>query len=209
MLAFSEACERNKGPILGLLRDELARCTRVLEIGSGTGQHAVHFARHLRHLQWQPTDRADYLRDLAARIAQEGTPNLLAPLELDVLQEQWPPVAADAVYSANTLHIMSWPEVEALFSGVGRVLPAGGVLVAYGPFRYAGNFTSESNAAFDRSLRERDPASGIRDIEVVNRLAETQGMVLMADHSMPANNRLLAWSRRVAVPRPPTGQGCR
>jgi len=209
MLAFSEACERNKGSILGLLRDELARCTRVLEIGSGTGQHAVHFARHLRHLEWQPTDRADYLRDLAARIAEEGTPNLLAPLELDVLQEQWPPVAADAVYSANTLHIMSWPEVEALFSGVGRVLPAGGVLVAYGPFRYAGNFTSESNAAFDRSLRERDPASGIRDIEAVNRLAETQGMVLMADHSMPANNRLLAWSRRVAVPRPPTGQGCR
>jgi cyclopropane fatty-acyl-phospholipid synthase-like methyltransferase len=195
MLAFSEACERNKGPILGLLRDELAGCTRVLEIGSGTGQHAVHFARHLRHLEWQPTDRADYLRDLAARIAEEGTPNLLVPLELDVLQEQWPPVAADAVYSANTLHIMSWPEVEAFFSGVRRVLPAGGVLVAYGPFRYAGNFTSESNAAFDRSLRERDPASGIRDIEAVNRLAEAQGMMLMADHSMPANNRLLLWIR--------------
>ena len=192
-----------------MLRDELARCTRVLEIGSGTGQHAVHFARHLRHVEWQPTDRADYLHDLAARIAEEGTPNLLAPIELDVLQQQWPPVTADAVYSANTLHIMSWPEVEVFFSGVGRVLPAGGVLVAYGPFRYAGNFTSESNAAFDRSLRERDPASGIRDIEAVNRLAETQGLALKADYAMPANNQLLVWSRRVAVPRPPNGQGCR
>ena len=98
----------------------------------------MHFARHLRHLEWQPTDRADYLPDLAARIAEEGTPNLLAPLELDVLQEHWPPVTADAVYSANTLHIMSWPEVEAFFSGVGQALAAGGVLVVYGPFRYAG-----------------------------------------------------------------------
>ena len=195
MLAFSEACERNKQPILGVLRDELVGSSRVLEVGSGTGQHAVHFARHLRHLEWQPTDRADHLRDLAARIAEEGTPNLLAPLELDVLQERWPPVAADAVYSANTLHIMSWTEVEALFSGVARVLPTGGVLVAYGPFRYAGDFTSESNASFDRSLRERDPASGIRDIEVVNRLAGSLGLALTADHAMPANNQLLVWLR--------------
>ena len=195
MLAFSEACERNKQPILGMLRDELARSSRVLEIGSGTGQHAVHFARHLQHLEWQPTDRADYLPDLAARIAEEGTPNLLAPFELDVLQSLWPPVTADAVYSANTLHIMSWPEVEAFFSGVGQVLAAGGVLVVYGPFRYVGRFTSESNAAFDSSLRERDPASGIRDIEAVNRLAETQGFSRTADHAMPANNQLVVWAR--------------
>ncbi len=178
-----------------MLLDELAGCSRVLEIGSGTGQHAVHFARHLRHLVWQPTDRADYLPDLAARIAGEGTPNLLAPLELDVLHRQWPQVTADAVYSANTLHIMSWPEVEAFFSGVGHTLAAGGVLVVYGPFRYAGHFTSDSNAAFDRSLRERDPASGVRDIEAVNRLAETQGMAFTADHAMPANNQLVVWTR--------------
>ena len=155
----------------------------------------MHFARHLPHLVWQPTDRADYLPDLAARIAEEGTSNLRAPLELDVLQRHWPQVTADAVYSANTLHIMSWPEVEAFFSGVGRTLSAGGVLVVYGPFRYAGRFTSDSNAAFDRSLRERDPASGVRDIEAVNRLAESQAMALIADHAMPANNQLLAWSR--------------
>ena len=198
MLAFSEACERNKHPILGMLRNELAESNRVLEIGSGTGQHAVHFARHLRHLEWQPTDRAAYLPDLVARIAEEGVPNLLAPLELDVLQTQWPAVTADAVYSANTLHIMSWLEVEAFFSGVGQVLAVGGVLVVYGPFRYAGRFTSESNAAFDISLRERDPASGIRDIEAVNRLAETQGLALTADHAMPANNQLLVWARHAS-----------
>jgi cyclopropane fatty-acyl-phospholipid synthase-like methyltransferase len=201
MPAFSEACERNKQPILDKLRDELAGSSRVLEIGSGTGQHAVHFARDLRHLQWQPTDRSVYLHALAARIAEEGTPNLLAPLELDVLQEQWPLVAVDAVFSANTLHIMSWPEVEALFSGVGRVLSAGGVLVVYGPFRYAGRYTSESNATFDRSLRDRDPASGIRDIEAVSRLALTHGLVLTTDSAMPANNQLLAWSRRAPPPR--------
>jgi hypothetical protein len=107
----------------------------------------------------------------------------------------------DAVFSANTLHIMSWPEVEALFSGVGRVLSAGGVLVVYGPFRYAGRYTSESNATFDRSLRDRDPASGIRDIEAVSRLALTQGLVLTTDNAMPANNQLLAWSRRAPPPR--------
>ena len=196
MPVFSEACERNKQPILGVLVDELAGSSRVLEIGSGTGQHAVHFARRLRHLEWQPTDRAHYLPDLAARIAEEGTPNLLAPLELDVLHERWPPLTVDAVYSANTLHIMSWAEVEAFFSGVGNVLSADGMLVVYGPFRYAGNFTSESNAAFDRSLRERDPASGIRDIEALNRLAEAQSLVLTADHATPANNQLLVWARR-------------
>ena len=195
MLAFSEACERNKQAILGMLRDELAGSTRVFEIGSGTGQHAVYFARHLQHVVWQPTDRAEYLPDLAARIAEEGTPNLLAPLELDVLHRQWPQVTADAVYSANTLHIMSWQEVEAFFSGVGHTIAAGGVLAVYGPFRYAGRFTSDSNAAFDRSLRQRDPASGVRDIEAVNRLAETQGLALTADHAMPANNQLVVWTR--------------
>jgi cyclopropane fatty-acyl-phospholipid synthase-like methyltransferase len=178
-----------------MLRDELAGSTRVLEIGSGTGQHAVHFARNLPHLVWQPTDRADYLPDLAARIAEEGTPNLLSPLELDVRHRQWPQVTVDAVYSANTLHIMSWPEVEAFFSGVGQTLAQSGVLAVYGPFRYAGKFTSESNADFDRSLRTRDPASGIRDIEAVGRLAETQGLALTADHPMPANNQLLVWKR--------------
>ena len=195
MLPFSDACERNKGPILAVLRAAFADRRRVVEIGSGTGQHAVHFARHLPHLVWQPTDRAEYLADLAARIAAEGPPNLLAPVELDVLQARWPPVHGDAVFSANTLHIMSWPAVEALFAGLPRVLEAAGVLAIYGPFKYGGQFTTPSNAAFDAMLRERDAHSGLRDFEAVNSLAETAGLTLQADHAMPSNNQLLLWAR--------------
>jgi SAM-dependent methyltransferase len=194
VLPFSEACERNKGPILEVLRPLLARCSSVLEIGSGTGQHAVHFARHLPHLAWQPSDCGEHLAGLVARVGQQGPANLRLPLELDVTQRTWPSVAADAVYSANTLHIMSWPEVEAFFSGVGQVLGPGGLLAVYGPFRYRGAFTSESNAHFDRALYERDPASGIRDFEAVDALAAAQHFELLADHAMPANNQLLAWA---------------
>lgn len=194
-LPFSEACERNKGPILAILSGALAGRRRVLEVGAGTGQHAVHFARHLPDVDWQPTDRAANLAALAARIAAEGPPNLRAPLALDVTQADWPCNVCDAVYTANTLHIMGWPEVEAFFRGVGRVLAVGGVLAIYGPFRYAGHFTSESNVAFDLSLRGRDPASGIRDFEDVNRLAAEQGLELLADQAMPANNQFLLWRR--------------
>lgn len=195
MPAYSEACERNKNPILESLRGAFANCSQVLEIGAGTGQHAVHFARHLPHLVWQPTDRREYLAGLAARIVAEGRANLRRPVELDVSREPWPDVDADAVFSANTLHIMAWPEVEALFRGVGRILGPGGVLAVYGPFRYAGAFTSESNAAFDRSLRQRDPASGIRDFEAVDALASREGLRIVADQAMPANNQLLVWRR--------------
>ncbi len=195
MLPFSEACERNKQPILAILRGALAGRRYAVEIGAGTGQHAVHFARELPQLEWQPTDRAEYLPGIAARVAAEGPANLHAPIELDVMQAHWPSFAADAVYSANTLHIMSWPEVEAFFRGVGRMLGKGGALLVYGPFRYRGSFTSGSNAAFDRSLRLRDPASGIRDFEAVDTLAAAQGFELQADNEMPANNQLLAWVR--------------
>jgi len=192
-LPISDACERNKGPILAVLREVFADRTRVIEIGAGTGQHAVHFSRHLPHVQWQPTDRAEYRPGLAARIAAEGPPNLAAPVELDVLQEPWPAVQGDAVFSANTLHIMSWRAVEALFAGLPRVLERGGVLAVYGPFKYGGRFSTESNAAFDAMLRKRDPASGVRDFEAVNALAEAAGLRLSADHAMPANNQLLIW----------------
>jgi len=195
MLPFSAACERNKQPILEKLRGALGRQRRVVEIGAGTGQHAVHFARGLPQLEWQPTDRAEYLPGLAARVAAEGPANLFLPVELDVMQAHWPSFAADAAYSANTLHIMSWPEVETFFRGVGRMLGKGAVLLVYGPFRYRGSFTSESNAAFDRSLRARDPESGIRDFEAVESLATAQGFELRADEGMPANNQLLTWVR--------------
>ena len=195
MLAISDACERNTGPILEVLRTAFAGCTRVVEIGSGTGQHAVHFACHLPHLSWQPTDRVDYLAGLAARVAAEGPPNLASPVELDVLQLPWPAVRGDAVFSANTLHIMSWPAVKALFAGLPRMLETGGMLAIYGPFKYGGRFTTESNAAFDAMLRERDPQSGLRDFEAVNALAEGVGLKLSADHAMPANNQLLVWEK--------------
>src|SRR5882757_4769635 len=135
MLPFSAACERNKDPILEVLRIRFADRTQVLEIGSGTGQHAVHFARTLAHLIWHPTEQLAYLPDLAERVKLEGSHNLRAPTLLDVRQAVWPLRSVDAIFTANTLHIMSWPEVAALFGGV---LAPGGVLCVYGPFRYAG-----------------------------------------------------------------------
>jgi SAM-dependent methyltransferase len=193
MLPHSEACERNKEPILGVLSEALRNVTTVLEIGSGTGQHAVHFATHLRHLVWQPTDRREYLPGLSARVRLEGPINLYAPLELDVCSETWPATSFDAVFTANTLHIMSWPEVEALLRGAAASLAPGGRLLVYGPFRYGGRYTSHSNALFDEQLRARDPASGIRDFEAVDELAAAVGMAAEADHAMPANNRLVIW----------------
>jgi SAM-dependent methyltransferase len=197
-LPFSEACERNKGPILEVLQRWLGhQGGLVLEIGAGTGQHAVHFARHLPRLSWQPTEQLESLASLTARIEMEGACNLLAPLELDVEQGTWPCDAdsVDAVYTANTLHIVSWPQVQAMFRGVGRVLRDDGLLVVYGPFRYGGQFTSHSNAAFDEVLRRRDPLSGIRDFEAVDALASNQDLRLVEDRAMPANNQALVWRR--------------
>lgn len=196
MLPFSDACERNKAPILEVLREAFADRRRVVEIGAGTGQHAVHFARHLPQLTWQPTDRAESLPGLSARIAAEGTPNLRQAVELDVLRQAWPAVRGDAVFSANTLHIMSWRAVEALFTGLPRILEPGGILAIYGPFKYGGQFTTASNAAFDAVLRERDPDSGLRDFESVNALASAAALEFRADHAMPANNQLLVWRSR-------------
>ena len=197
-LPFSEACERNKGPILEVLSQWLADAPRlVVEIGSGTGQHAVHFARHLPQLTWQPTDIAENLTRLEARISVEGPPNLLPPIELDVEQHVWPLGAegADAVFTANTLHIVSWRKVQAFFRGVGRLLREDGLLIVYGPFRYGGQYTSHSNAAFDAALRSRDPDSGIREFEAVDALAARQHLVHVADHAMPANNQTLVWRK--------------
>jgi SAM-dependent methyltransferase len=195
MLPFSAACERNKDPILEVLRARFAERTHVLEIGSGTGQHAVHFARALTHLTWHPTEQLTYLSDLAERVKLEGSQNLRVPTLLDVLQTVWPVRSVDAVFTANTLHIMSWPEVLALYKGVGAVLAPGGVFCAYGPFRYEGRYTSESNREFDRMLQERDPNSGLRDIGAITMLALQYGMRLDADHDLPANNRLVVFTK--------------
>jgi len=192
---WSEACERNRGPILEVLREAFASATRVLEVGSGTGQHAVHFAAALPHLHWQPTDRPEYLAGIAAWRDEAALPNLREPLVLDVDDAQWPVSACDGLFSANTLHIMGWPSVENFFRGAGRVLQPGGVLAVYGPFRYDGRHTAPSNAQFDAFLRGRDLQGGIRDFEAVNALAAAAGLVFVADHAMPANNRVLLWRR--------------
>jgi cyclopropane fatty-acyl-phospholipid synthase-like methyltransferase len=195
LLPSSDACERNKAPILAVLRAALASSRRALEIGSGTGQHAVYFARELPHLRWQASDTGENLGALRARIELEGTPNLAPPVLLDVRSHPWPVSDVDAVFSANTLHIMSWDAVREFFRGVGALLGSAGVLCVYGPFRYAGRYTSESNATFDRYLQERDPVSGIRDFEAVDELARQERLKLDGDHDMPAHNRTLVWAR--------------
>lgn len=197
-LPFSDACERNKGPILEVLRRFLGDTAGlVLEIGAGTGQHAVHFARHLPQLSWQPSDQGEHLSALTTRVGVEGPCNLLPPIELDVLQRRWPcdDDSIDAVFSANTLHIMNWRQVQKFFRGVGRILRVDGLLFVYGPFKYGGQYTSHSNHAFDDALRRRDPASGIRDFEAVDALALAQGLTLVEDVAMPANNQTLVWRR--------------
>lgn len=194
-LPCSDACERNKAPILAILKNLLAAPGLVLEIGAGTGQHAAHFARHLPHLEWLPTERGEWLDALRERVRREGPSNLRAPIELDVNSNGWAIESADAVYSANTLHIMAWPEVEAFFRGVGRTLAPRGRLAVYGPFRFEGNYTSASNAEFDAYLRRRDSASGIRDFEAVDALAAAVGLQLAANYAMPANNQLLVWRK--------------
>jgi SAM-dependent methyltransferase len=196
VLAVSAACERNKEPILAVLGRELAACHSVLEIGSGTGQHAVHFARYLPHLAWQPSELGAGLAPLAERIRLEGPPNLQPAIELDVRAHPWPIGRVDAIFSANTLHIMAWNAVEHFFRGAGTALAAHGVLCVYGPFRYRGGYTSASNAEFDEYLRARDPASGLRDFEALERLATGAGLGLAADHAMPANNQILVWRRQ-------------
>ena len=191
-LAFSPASERNKQPILEVLQRFLPVSGCVLEIGSGTGQHAVHFAARLPQLQWQPSDRADHLPGLRQRFAAQGSGNLLPPLELDVSGD-WPEHKYQAAYSANTVHIMSWPEVECLFRRLPGVLQPGARFFLYGPFKKSGRHTAPSNAAFDDSLRQQAPHMGLRDIDALENLAGDQQMTLQEDVAMPANNSLLVF----------------
>ena len=202
-LPFSQACENNKEPILSALRREFAHSRRILEIGSGTGQHAAFFAARMGHLFWQTSDLPEHCEGIRRRLERSGLGNVGLPLVLDVKSAAWPVTAADGIFTANTLHIMDWEAVAALFDGAGRYLPGGGTLCVYGPFHYAGVAPSPGNAHFDRWLRERDPRSGVRCFEAVNQLAEAAGLMLQADHAMPANNRLLCW-RHAQAGSPPS-----
>lgn len=198
MLPHSDACERNKGPILAVLQEAFAGCTHVLEIGSGTGQHAVHFALAMPGLVWQPSELPDAMAGLRKRIFNEGPSNLRAPVAIDVMAPPWDVRKVDGIFTANTLHIMHWPQVEAFFAGLPAVAKPGAVLAIYGPFRYGGQYTSGSNESFDAMLRARDPGSGIRDFEAVDALARGAGFALVGDHPMPAHNQTLVWKRVAA-----------
>lgn len=194
-LPCSAACERNRQPILEVLQRYLSADARVLEIGSGTGQHAVYFGDAMPGWCWQTSDLGGYHAGIRAWIEQTRASNVLPPLQLDVHHGPWPAQRFDAVFSANTLHIMSWDTVRALFAGIGQVLHGQGLLIIYGPFHYQGRATSEGNAAFDAALRQTDPARGVRDFEDVDALARGAGLQLRADIAMPANNRCLVWRR--------------
>lgn len=193
---YSPACERNRDPILDVLKPYFSDRHRALEIGSGTGQHAVHFAAAMPHLRWQSSDRAAYLPGIRQWLGEEALPNTPEPLTLDV-NDDWGRLHQrfDAVFTANTLHIMSWPEVERLFAQLPAVLDDNAKLVIYGPFNYGGQFSSASNAAFDATLKADQPHRGIRDFEAVHALVEALGFTLVQDVPMPANNRCLLWQR--------------
>ncbi|MDE2263718.1 MAG: DUF938 domain-containing protein [Gammaproteobacteria bacterium] len=191
---YSEACERNRAPILDVLREHFTDRRHVLEIGSGTGQHAVHFAAALPHLIWQTSDLEPSLPGIRLWSVESGLRNLPDPIALDVTGF-WPKAHFDAVFTANTLHIMSWPDVHALFAALPGALTADALLAVYGPFNYDGRFTSPSNASFDAWLKQRSPHSGIRDFAEVDGLARSVGFTLVEDLPMPANNRMLVWRR--------------
>lgn len=192
---FSPSCERNREPILAVLRDTLPAGARVLEIGSGTGQHAVYFAARLPGVTWQTSDVPQNHAGIDAWLMEAGLPNVLPPLALDVAADPWPTGPYDAVFSANTCHIMSWSEVLVMFAGIAKVLRPDGLACIYGPFNDAGHFTSASNAQFDAALRMQGAHMGIRDVEAVRDAALQQGLMPYAEHAMPANNRMLVWRR--------------
>ena len=194
-LTFSEACERNKGPILEVLRKLFSKTDSVLEIGSGTGQHAVHFSKHLAHLVWQPTELGERVAMLKSRIDLEGPGNLLPAKELDVLRNHWELEKTDAVFIANVFHIAPIEVMHTCFKGMSKCLKHLGIFCVYGPFRFEGEFTSPSNAQFDYSLKTNNPEWGIRDFEQLCQVAEERGFTLQRNYSMPANNQLLVFKK--------------
>lgn len=193
---FSQACQNNRDPILHHLKRLFADCSHILEIGSGTGQHAVHFARALPHLQWHTSDLPEHHEGIQLWLDEYQLDNLHPPIALDVLAP-WPALPdIDGAYTANTAHIMPWEGVQAMFEGVGHCLPAGGIWVLYGPMNYGGSYTSDSNERFDVWLKAQDPARGIRDYEKLLSLGQQVGLEIREDNDMPANNRLLVWQKQ-------------
>ena len=196
---YSESCDQNKEPIFSILSHLFSSTKNVLEIGSGTGQHAVYFAGKLPHLKWHTSDCQPYLEGIKMWLAEENRPNIVAPFELDVTLSPWPELEVDAVFTANSLHIMSTGDVENFIHGVGELLDEHGKLLIYGPFNYNGTYTSASNARFDQWLKDRNPVSGIKSFEEIVLLAGKNGMRLAEDYEMPANNRLLHFIKEKTI----------
>ena len=188
---YSESCDQNKDSILSIISPLLSAYSNVLEIGSGTGQHAIYFAENMPHLRWHTSDCAPYLDGIKMWLDEAGLSNTVSPFELNVSTSKWPELEVDAIFTANTLHIMPFADVVNFFSGVGELLGPGGNLLVYGPFNYNGSYTSESNERFDHWLKSRDPLSGIKHFEEINTLANNRGLQLISDKTMPANNRIL------------------
>ena len=192
---YAESCDENKLPILNVIKEVFCDAGKLLEIGSGTGQHAVYFSEHLPHLIWQTSEMEDQLAAIKLWMQDAAHDRIQPPRVLDVIEDNWPFQNIDYVFTANTTHIVSWPHVIGMFKGIAKVLKAGGKFAQYGPFNYDGEYTSESNARFDMWLKNRDPQSGIRDIRDLQALAGEQGMTLIKDYEMPANNRILVWKK--------------
>ncbi len=196
---FAASTERNSLPILEVIRREFQHASSVLEIGSGTGQHAVCFGNALHHLDWQTSDLIENHGGINAWLDEARLPNVHKPIELDVLTAEALPQDYDAVFSANTAHIMSYEAVVKMFSLVGEALRENGIFGLYGPFRQRGEFSTQSNADFDRSLRERNREMGIRDLEALDKLGESGGLVRERLYAMPANNCLAVWRKTAGV----------
>ena len=194
MKPFAESSEQNKRPILEVLRAEFVDVASVLEVGSGTGQHAVFFAAEMPWLHWTCSDLAENHAAIQMWLAEANLDNTAGPLLLDA-REDWPALRFDAIFCANAAHIMSWRAVEGLIANVGRALEAGGKLCLYGPFMYHGRHTAASNARFDVWLKQRDPLSGVRDVADMTPLFRRQNMALAQDYEMPVNNRILVWRK--------------
>ena len=193
---YSAACDNNRQPILEVIEVLFAGCKEVLEIGSGTGQHGVYFAGKLPHLIWRSSDLPENHAGIKLWLDEANLSNTPPPLILDVNQARWPELNVDAVFCANTIHIIGWESVEAMIAGAGKLLPDNGLLVLYGPFNYNNAYTSESNARFDIWLKQRDRESGIRNFEDVDELANASNLYLQHDYAMPSNNRLICWRKQ-------------
>ncbi|TRX55263.1 DUF938 domain-containing protein [Thalassomonas sp. M1454] len=194
MINYSPSCERNQQVILEHLQPYIPSSAKILEIGSYSGQHAIHFCHNQPDLTWQASDQFQYIQGLEQNFRLANLANLLDPIEINVaVAEHWPKTVFDVIYSANTLHIMSWQHVEKMFENISACIKANTLVCIYGPFKYNAQYTSSSNEQFQQWLLARDPLSGIRDFEAVQLLAEKAGLTLLKDINMPANNQLLIW----------------